>query len=119
MNSEAFEALSGVKVVTLVCALIGAALGISYAPQVTPRIAISAMLAGIVCGGFGPGLLEWAFNWHLTPVVSNMIAVVFGIGGIFIIPGIIAGWQDLIRDPVAFVGKLRAIFGGGNKGGDK
>lgn len=118
MNYEAFEALSGVKVVTLVCALIGGALGISYTPNITPRIAISALFAAIVCGGFGPGLLEWGFNWRLPSVVSNMIAVIFGIGGIFIVPGIIAAWQDLIRDPVAFVGKLRSVFGA-NKGGDK
>lgn len=118
MNSETFEALAGVKVVTLVCAFIGAALGISYTPQVTPRLAIGALVAGIVCGGFGPGLIEWGFGLELPLVISQMVAVVFGIGGIFIIPGIITGWQELIRDPVGFVGKLRNIFSG-TKGGDK
>lgn len=116
MNSETFEALAGVKVVTLVCAFIGAALGISYRPQVTPRVAIAALVSGVVFGGYAPSLIEFAFNLKMPITISHMAAVVCGIGGIFVVPGIIAIWQSFFADPFAFLDKVRALFG---KGGDK
>lgn len=116
MNGETFEALAGVKVVTLVCAFIGAALGISYRPQITPRVAIAALVSGVFFGGFSPSLIEFAFAIKMPITVSNMTAAVCAIGGIFVVPGIISLWKSFFADPFAFLDKVRALFG---KGGDK
>ena len=112
---DGFESLSGVKVVSLVFAFIGAALGISYTPDMTKRTAFAALIAGIVCGALGPELIAWAFNWKLPVLINNIFALLCGVGGMFIIPGVIVAWRGFATDPWAFVDRLR----GSAKGGDK
>lgn len=109
MADPSFETVSGVKVVALVFGFIGAALGISYTPQITKKAAVAALASGIVCGGLGPSLLAWAFNWHLPATADNALAFVCGVGGMFIIPGLIAAWQGFAHDPWGFIDRLRGI----------
>jgi len=113
--NEGFETMSGVKIVSLVFAFIGAALGISYTPDMTKRTAFAALIAGIVCGALGPELIAWGFNWKLPILINNIFALICGIGGMFIIPGLIVAWRGFAADPWAFVDRLRGV----QKGGDK
>ena len=113
--NDAFETFSGIKIVSLVFAFIGAALGISYTPELTPRTAFAAMIAGIIFGAVGPELLVWGFGWHLPIIVNNVFALLFGIGGMFIVPGVIVAWKGFAVDPWGFVDRLR----GSKKDGDK
>ena len=109
--NETFEAVSGVKVVALVFGFIGAALGITYTPEMTRRTAFAAMIAGVVCGGLGPEAVQALFTAPLPMTVKNLIALVFGIGGMFIVPGFIAIWQGFAKDPWGFIDRIRGLRG--------
>lgn len=108
--------MSGVKVVALVFGFIGAALGITYTPEMTRRTAFAAMIAGIVCGGLGPELVQAVFASPMPMIIKNVIALVCGIGGMFIVPGFIAIWQGFAKDPWSFIDRIRGLRG---KEGDK
>lgn len=120
MSDGSFETFTGVKLVALVCGFVGGALGVIYTPQITPRMAVGACIAAVVCGGFAPAALEWGFNTRFPTVVTGIIGVVFGVGGMFIVPGLITAWKEFSADPAAFIKKWREIFAsfvGGGKGG--
>ncbi len=108
-------AAAGIKVVWLVFGFIGAALGVRYSPTMTKADALTALLAGVVCSGFGPPLLTTWFGWHMPPVVDNAIAFVCGIFGMFVVPGILNMGRAFVADPIAFIAKARAMLAG--KGG--
>ena len=109
--STDFEAATGVKLVSLVFAFVGAALGISYAPQLTKRTATAALIAGLTFGAFGPELVSWLYGKPLPLVINNVTAVIFGIGGMFIVPGIIFAWREFSENPWAILDKLRGKGG--------
>ena len=113
--NDGFETLSGVKVVSLVFAFVGAALGISYTPNMTKRTAFAALVAGVVCGALGPELIAWGFNWKLPIIINNVFALICGVGGMFIVPGLITAWQGFAKDPWAFIDRLRGIAKPGDK----
>lgn len=118
--NETFETLSGIKVVSLVFAFIGAALGISYTPEMTKRTALAALMAGVVCGALGPELIAWGFNWKLPILINNIFALLCGVGGMFIVPGVLKAWRGFADDPWAFVDRLRGMAKPADKtGGDK
>lgn len=101
MNDE----WQGIKIASLVFGLVGAALGISYTPEMTKRQMAAAVLAGITCAGLCPQIVEqW---YHLSPIANNLLAFVFGIGGMFIIPGLLTLWRGFSQDPWAWLDRLR------------
>lgn len=104
-----FEATFGVKLVSLVFAFLGAALGITYTPEMTKRLAFAALLSGMLCGSFGPEVVNYFLATPLRPVLNNAIAVIFGIGGMFIIPGLMTFWRGFGTDPWGWLDKLRGI----------
>lgn len=106
---------AGIKVVSLVFGFIGAALGVRYSPTMSKADALTALVAGVVCSGFGPPLLSAWFGWHMPPVVDNAIAFVSGIFGMFVVPGILNVGRSFVADPIAFITKARATLAG--KGG--
>lgn len=108
-------AAAGIKVVWLVFGFIGAALGVRYSPPMSKGDALTALLAGVVCAGFGPPLLTTWFSWHMPPIVDNAIAFVCGICGMFVVPGILNLGRAFAADPAAFITKARAMLAG--KGG--
>lgn len=108
-------AAAGIKVVWLVFGFIGAALGVRYSPPMTKADALTALLAGVVCSGFGPPLLNAWIGWHLPPIVENLIAWVAGICGMFVVPGILNMGRSFAADPLEFIAKARAWVAG--KGG--
>lgn len=113
--NDGFEAMSGIKIVSLVFAFIGAALGISYTPEMTKRTAFAALLSGVVCGALGPELIAWGFGWKVPLLINNIFSFICGIGGMFIVPGILMAWRGFATDPWAFIDRLR----GAGKGSDK
>lgn len=106
---------AGIKVVWLVFGFIGAALGVRYSPPMNKGDALTALLAGVVCSGFGPGLLTTWFGWHMPSIVDNAIAFVCGIFGMFVVPAILNLGRAFVADPFAFIAKARAVIAG--KGG--
>jgi len=103
---------AGVKVVSLVFGAIGAALGIAYSPQMTRREMFAALLAGLVCASIMPQVL--LHYLALPGWASNAAAFIFGVGGMFLVPGLIALWRGFAANPW---GLLDWIRGGGSKGG--
>lgn len=113
--NEGFEAMTGVKVVSLVFAFVGAALGISYTPEISKRSAMAALIAGVTCGALGPEAVAWGFSKPLPLIANNALAVVFGIGGMFIVPGVIRLWTGFRDDPFGWLDRWRGK--GDAKGG--
>lgn len=109
MPNDSFHTVTGVKLVLLVFSIIGAALGIGYSPRMTPLQALTALLAGAACGVLAPDLIASISGTELSPAIEKLLAFVFGIGGMFIIPGIIAIWTGFKNDPWAWLDKLRGL----------
>ncbi len=105
-------AAAGIKVVWLVFGFFGAALGVRYSPPMTKADALTALVAGVVCAGFGPPLLTTWFSWHMPPIVDNAIAFVCGICGMFVVPGILNVGRAFVADPVGMIAKARSILAG-------
>lgn len=88
-----------------VLGFIGAALGISYSPPMTKKEMFAALLAGLVCGVLGPQLVSQLYQ--VPPIVNNALAFIFGLGGMFIIPGLLAMWRGFAVDPWSFIDRIR------------
>lgn len=102
----------GIQLVSLVLGAAGAVLGISYTPKMTKREMFAAMIAGLACAALFPQLA--AHYFALPAVLNNVLAFIFGIGGMFIVPGVLALWRGFANDPWAFIDRLRS----GKKTGD-
>lgn len=100
---------AGVKVVSLVFGAIGAALGIAYSPTMNRREMFAALLAGLVCASIGPQLVLHYFT--LPQWASNGASFIFGIGGMFIVPGFLSFWRGFATDPWAWFDRLRGRAG--------
>lgn len=96
---------NGFELITAVLGFIGAALGISYSPPMTKKEMFAALLAGVVCAVLGPSLLMQLYT--LPPIVNNALAFIFGIGGMFIVPGLLALWRSFATDPWKFIDRFR------------
>jgi len=96
---------AGIELAAIVFALVGAALGVSYSPEMTKRQMSAAVLAGLACGALLPELVASVYN--MPAIAKNGLAFVFGIGGMFIVPGVIALWRGFANDPWAFFDRLR------------
>jgi hypothetical protein len=96
---------AGFELIAGVLGFIGAALGISYSPPMTKREMFAALLAGLVCGVLGPQLI--AHVYAMPPIVNNALAFIFGLGGMFIVPGLLAMWRGFAVDPWSFIDRIR------------
>lgn len=100
---------AGVKIFTLVFGVIGAALGIAYTtPPMSRREMAAALLAGLACAAIGPQIL--LHYMALPSWGTNAAAFVLGIGGMFIVPGILKAWRAFAADPLSLLNR--------NKGGN-
>lgn len=101
----------GIKLVSLVFGIFGAALGISYAPKMTRSLAISALLSGLFCSGFGPEAISFFFyaGKPLTQLINNFFAGICGMLGMFFIPGIMKMGQMFKDDPWYLIDRLRGV----------
>jgi hypothetical protein len=104
--SEKFS-WEGIQLLWIILGLLGAALGIGAMPQMTRKQLWTALGAGAVCAMLAPGaipeLLGW---WRNTPAVAlpgavgNLVAFVFGIGGIYFVAGIVAVFKKFQVNPL-------------------
>lgn len=95
----------GIQLIWVVLGIFGAALGIGSMPPMSARQCWTALGSGIVFAGLGPQwadhtYIHWLPTWvnptH-TPMPDFMlgsIAFICGVGGLFLIPLIIAFWRD-------------------------
>lgn len=100
----------GIELMWVVLGLIGASLGISRMPTMTKRDLSFSLLSGVVCAAFAP---QWAAHFYhvymgaeIPVFMNNTVAFIFGIGGMFLVPGVIVFWQAFSKDPWGAVMKL-------------
>lgn len=96
---------------SLVFGFIGASLGVSNMPEMSRKETFFAFGSGLACAGLLPELLiialEELLGWKglatlvKFSAVKSSLAFIFGILGMFIIPGIIIVGQEFRLDPVA------------------
>ncbi len=90
----------GITLVSFIFACVGAVLGITWdhVPPLTRQQACFAMLSGLVCGVTFPSGVELVVQhyWQLPvpTMLNNALAIVFGIGGMYIVPLVIGFWKD-------------------------
>ena len=94
----------GISLISVVLGFVGACLGISYVPPMTAKQLAAALVSGIICGALLPsavaaGLLG-VMSWTVPTVMDRILALFFGIGGMFIVPGSIVFWQSASKNPM-------------------
>jgi hypothetical protein len=94
----------GISLMSVVLGFIGAVLGVSYMPAMGTKQLAASLVAGVVCAALMPSLvasaLASAFGWTLPIMGHHVLALFFGIGGMFIIPGAIVFWQTAAKNPL-------------------
>lgn len=109
-----FEATFGVKLVSVIFAFIASLLGLSVTTPgtITGRVAFTAIVGGILCGSLAPEAVRYFMTDHgaaMPMVINNGIAVIFGVGGMFIITGISTVWKDFGTNPWGLIDRLRGL----------
>lgn len=99
--------LIGLSISVLFFAILGGALGIAYSPPMTRGQVLAALGSAILFGGLGPEVV--GSFWTLPPVLENACAALFGIGGMFIVPGLIVAWREFSSNPWGFIDRLRGV----------
>lgn len=108
----------GIDLIWVVLGFVGAALGIAYMPKMEKSQLTAALLAGIMCAALGTPLADAAYismapQWmnvdhgHLPKIINNAMAFFLGIGGMFIIPGVIVFWRYGARNPFVIFDWIR------------
>lgn len=112
-------AYGGIDLLWLILGFIGAALGIGSMPPMSKRALATALGAGVVCAALAPQAAAELFAlWKDRPAVmlpvavNNVLAFLFGIGGMFIVPGLSALWRRIVENPVGFLRWARGGFRG-------
>lgn len=111
MQDESRSAWAGVQVFWIVLGFLGAALGVSSMPTMSKKQMFTAVVSGLVCSALAP---QWAAHYYarifsepIPAFMNNTVAFVFGVGGMFIVPGLIVGWQRFKENPFVFIDYLR------------
>lgn len=95
----------GIQLIWVVLGIFGAAMGIGAMPPMTKKQCWTALGSGVFFASYGPqwmnyGFIHWVPAWINAghdPMPSFMlgsVAFVCGVGGLFLIPGILAFWRD-------------------------
>lgn len=113
----------GIELIWVVLGIFGAAIGLGSMPKMNRPQLWTAVASGIVCSAMAPQWANYlASKWlamTLPSFMAGTIAFVFGIGGMFIVPGIIVFWQGFQNDPWGWFHKLmdavNRVRGGGQQ----
>lgn len=97
----------GYELISAVLGFIGAALGISYSEPMSKKQMFAALMAGIACGVFLPLLVSSLYA--LPKVVNNALCLLFGMGGMFIVPAVLSVWRGFAADPWGVFDRLRGM----------
>lgn len=111
MNDLENAQWAGIKIVYLIFGFFGSALGLTFTPVLTKRLAVSAILAGLFCGAFGPELVTFLYDKPIPKLLTNFMAAIFGMGGMFIVPGILKVWEVFRDDPFGWLDRVRNLRG--------
>lgn len=113
--------LTSITIMNIFFAIVGAALAVTYQPTLTRRMAWGALLSGAVAGCLLPKTTLMILNiWWPTLVFPELLmyllAVVYGILGMFLVPGVITIGQQIQQRPgvvvdwtFSFVDRLRGV----------
>lgn len=100
----------GIELIWVVLGFLGAALGVSRMPPMNKWQLMSSLVSGIVLASQAP---QWAAFFYLKwtgaaipAFMNNTVAFFFGIGGMFIVPGVIVFWQEFGKDPWGAIMRL-------------
>lgn len=102
----------GIQLIWVVLGIFGAAIGLGSMPKMNRPQLWTAVASGIVCSAMAP---QWgnhiykywlASGSDLPSFMTGTIAFVFGIGGMFIVPGIIVFWQGFQENPWGWFNKI-------------
>lgn len=108
MNDGSIE---GISLMSAALGFIGASLGIGYMPPMSKKQMFSALLAGVMCAALiAPLAAQWAgaqFDFVMPKGGHYLLGFFFGIGGMFIIPGVIVFWRTASTNPMAIVEWVR------------
>lgn len=104
----------GIDLIWVILGFLGAALGLSRMPPMNKWQLFTALISGVVFAAFAPQIL--LLIWAAPPVIRNITAFVFGIGGMFIVPGIIVFWQAFATDPWGWFTRILDIIDRVRKG---
>lgn len=111
----------GIQLIWVVLGILGALLGIGSMPPMSNRQCWVALGSALVFSSYGPQwaafifahwLPEWMNPAH-APMPSFMlgsVAFVCGVGGLFLVPGIITVWKDprgALRDLIEYLTRPR------------
>jgi len=110
-------AWEGIELVWVVLGFFGAAIGLGSIPQMSRPQLWTALMSGVVLSAMAP---QWAnfIARHMMPswvdpitlllpsFMTGSIAFVFGIGGMFIVPGIIVFWREFGINPWGWFTKI-------------
>jgi hypothetical protein len=108
----------GMKLLHLILGTMGAGASLFFLPQFSGLALGRTVTCGILCALVGTPLLKALFVRYLGEPIEgaeNVVAVVLGVGGVYIIPGAQKAWTAFREDPFAIVDRLRGK--GGNNGG--
>lgn len=100
--------------VAIVLGFVGALLGVSYSEPMTKKQLLAALGSGSIVAALAPPLvtllihLQWP-TVNLPVAINNVMAFVFGIGGMFIIPGVLSFWKTFSANPWGFIDRIRGI----------
>lgn len=112
------KGVGGISLLTLIFGFIGACLGISYMPPMSRKEQLFALLAGLSCSALAPALLGWWLARDVPVPVASAIGFVFGILGMFLVPGVIIFGQSFRSNPFFVIDWLRGRGGPPPKEGD-
>jgi hypothetical protein len=115
----------GIQLIWVVLGILGAALGIGSMPPMSKKQCWTALGSGCIFAGLGPQWLNHAYMYWfptwINPAKTEMpgfmlgsFAFVCGVGGLFLIPAIVAFWKDprgFLVSIVEFVTTARARKG--------
>lgn len=98
-------AWEGVDLIWVIFGLLGSALGISRMPPMNRWQLAMSLVSGVVIAALAPQIM--VLVWPSAPdVIKSVTAFIFGIGGMFIVPGIVVFWQGFATDPWAWATRI-------------
>lgn len=116
----------GIQLIWVVLGILGAAMGIGSMPPMSTKQCWVALGSGVFFASYGPQWASYAFvHWipaWLNPAhdpmpsfMTGSVAFFCGVGGLFLIPGVIAFWKnprEFVRDVWGAITTSRSKEGG-------
>lgn len=110
-HSIAEATWGGMKLLNLILGTAAAGASLFLRPQVNGRLLGATISCGILCAVAGTPFLAWMFTAYFEKPfpgpLENVLAVVMGVGGVYIIPGLQSVSEAFRANPLGFVDWIR------------